>query len=199
MLKNRLGRAILIGIASLVLLTIGAATATATVAKLMPLDRLVDRSDRIVHATVKSQKSQFDKKYNLVTTRTTLDVSETYWGSDKKTIVIEQFGGEANGIKTIIAGDAKFTAGEEVILFLKDAKDKSGLNYLTAMAQSKYTVQKQADGTELIWRDLEGLTFQIPNSAGKNSLQHVSEAPQPRTSFIPEMKAQIKRIKGGSK
>lgn len=196
MLTRRIKRALIFGCASLFLLTLASATATATVAKLMTMDRLIDRSDRIVRATVAGQKSQFDKKYNLVTTRTTLEVSETYWGSPKKTLVIEQFGGEADGLKTIIAGDARFSAGEEVIVFLKDARDKSGLHFLTAMAQAKYTIKKQPDGATVIWRDLDGLTFHDSSGKSPNSLQHISESPRSMPSFIAELEAQIAGIKG---
>ena len=196
MLTRRIKHALLLGSASLLLLTLASATATATVAKLMTMDRLIDRSDRIGRATVAGQKSQFDKKYNLVTTRTTLEVQKTYWGAPKKTLVIEQFGGEADGMKTIIAGDAKFTRGEDVILFLKDATDKSGLHYLTAMAQAKYTIKKQADGSTVIWRDLDGLTFHDSSGKSPSTLQHVSESPRSMPSFIAELEAQIAGIKG---
>ena len=199
MIRNRVIPSLLSTLVVTSMLFIGASMAWATVARLMSLEALVERSDVIVHGVVESQQSHWSDEYNLVVTRTTFDVKEALTGEvlSSKGFVIEQFGGTASGKTTMIAGDAHFHLGEEVVLFAnEDRRDPgSGVYYLTSMAQSKYKIQRTRGSDETqVWRDLSDISF-APESG---ALQPMSEAPSSERSFFAHLRALIAGIKGGA-
>ncbi len=179
--------------------TLGAPdVANATVATYMDMPTMVEQSDMIVEAEVGPQPTGFDARCNVATTQTTLLVGRVLYAPGVKKgdkLTIEQFGGTHDGITTVIHGDAKFVPGEKVLVFLRRGKSK--VHYLTAMAQSKYTVKRTGSKVE-VHRDLEGLVFYTPGTKGV--FKEVSDAPRLHASILAELEVLIRSIKrGGSK
>ncbi|MCB9533323.1 MAG: hypothetical protein H6698_03210 [Myxococcales bacterium] len=73
-----------------------------------------------------------------ITTRWTVRVDETLAGQPSDQVRFTQWAGQLDGRAESVPGDATFTVGERVVLFL--AGDDSDDLFLAALAQSKFSV-----------------------------------------------------------
>ena len=140
------------------LLLLGAgAPALATVIVPLCLAELVSRADRIAVAKVEGQVAEWAGDGAIVT-RVTLRVEEPVKGAvragDRLELLRE--GGELENIGMRVEGAARFTVGEEVLVFLEQ---RGGSTWTVGMAQGKLHVASVA-GRRMVTRDLSGLAFQ---------------------------------------
>ena len=179
-------------IVALALVVLASSVAWATVAKYMDLSALVERSDAIAHGVVVGQASFLDEERDLVLTRTTLQIDRSYMGETSPIIQIQQIGGEFGDRVTKITGDASFTPGEEVIVFMKSGG--GDLYYLTSMAQAKYGVTREG-GAIKVTRDISEIAF----IKGHRDIEHLEPEQRDGGDFIAELGALIAGIKGVEK
>jgi hypothetical protein len=104
------------GVMSFLAVSLGAVGAHATSVSIPPMDVMAHRSDVIVEAVVRSQEVVMDNR--RIVTRTTLEVLDGMKGKAKgDVVVVDQIGGELNGVKGWIAGAHHFQIGEQAVLF----------------------------------------------------------------------------------
>lgn len=138
------------------LLWLAPSTASATVMEYASPAELVELSDVVVRADVVGQHSFVDDEQGRIVTHTTLAVRETYHGEAGSEVTVEQWGGTVGERTSSVPGDAEFEVGEEVIVFLRRDASRPDALFLTALAQSKYTVDR-TDETAMVARDLSDL------------------------------------------
>jgi hypothetical protein len=118
----------------------------ATMVTRLPLDRVTQKADRVVHATVAEVRSGRDE-HGLPATWITLDVRRAFKGGPRRAFTMKQYGTAAplpDGTVTRVSGLPKFVAGDEVVLFLRP---DSGLGFTSpvGLGQGTYRV-RQAGG-----------------------------------------------------
>lgn len=184
-------RALLATLAALLCTFAALPFASATVARYLTLPALVEYSHVIVRARVGDAKTFTHAAWKKPMTDTTLEIKEVYLGDKKlRRAVVQQLGGEVNGITLKVPGDATLTKGAEVVVFLK--RGEGGVYYLTALSQASYEVVRKQNKA-WVRRDLSGLAF--PSPVDPNTLQPGAEGPRELTSFEAELRALIASIK----
>lgn len=136
--------------------------ASATVVRYLTLEEHLELSELVVRARVGSA-STFMGETGLPFTDTELEILEVLAGKRPATEIlrVRQLRGEAKGLYRAVPGDAELLPGEEVILFLHGLEGE--IAYLTALGQSKYTVERPMgagdEGGALVIRDLSLSAF----------------------------------------
>lgn len=91
--------------------------AQATIVVVDPLDVMTQKSEVVVHAVVYAQEVKTDSRGRIITL-TLVEVLDGMKGASKgEQLIIYQVGGSLNGISQWIAGNHRFAAGEEFLLF----------------------------------------------------------------------------------
>lgn len=126
----------------LVLIGLGA-PARASVVRLMDLAALTEQSSLILHATVRDVRSYW--KGNVIVTDITFEVLERLKGLEGPPVfVLTQLGGIVGTMGMRLEGDARFSPGEEVVVFLESSRNNPAVNYwVTGMAQGKFLVTRE--------------------------------------------------------
>lgn len=133
--------------------------ALATIVQALDLQQLAKKADVVVHGQVLDQSTAWNASHSRIYTVTRVSVTDPLKGPHQKGTVIQirQLGGTVDDITQSIVGNARLSAGEEVVLFLNH-DPKKGLHYVLGMAQGKYAVQR--DGNAAVVRhDLAGLAL----------------------------------------
>ena len=125
---------------SAALLGLGASqTAGATSMVTLSAEQLVDASELIVRGQVTEVWTERDDK-NRIHTRAQVDVDAVLKGAAPNgALVVDTVGGTLGGIYTSVASIPRFSADEDVLLFLERARDGSWRT--VGMVQGKYTVR----------------------------------------------------------
>ena len=111
--------------------------ANATTMIYRSIEELAQRSALVVEGTITGSETYAGDE-GRITTRWTVKVARTLRGQPAAEVRFEQWAGTLGDITTQIPGDARFTQGERVVLFLRgDSPEKM---YLTAMGQAKFTI-----------------------------------------------------------
>jgi hypothetical protein len=148
MKNGALSRAILLVLA-LVLGTLTLSdTARATSLVELSTEQLVDAADAVVRGKIVEVWSEQDTD-GVVWTRAQVAVSHTYKGDTNRTAyVIDQVGGTWGQARTVVHGSARFSIGEEVVLFLETLG--SGRTVTVGMMQGKYTLRMDPSSQTLL-------------------------------------------------
>ncbi len=128
--------------------------ADATTMLYLTRDELVTRSPIIARVKVGKGVTAPSADGRTILTTTELSVLAYLKGAGPTTLAVEQMGGTYNGRTLVIPGDAKLTAGEEVVVFLA-AGDPSAPLHLSVMSQSVFHV----DAAGRVHRDLSDAEF----------------------------------------
>ncbi|MEE2757644.1 MAG: hypothetical protein VYA30_13395 [Myxococcota bacterium] len=123
------------------LMGLNASLAT-TVIKLS-VDQLATESDLIVRGFVTAKESGWNKVRTRIYTHTTLDISQLIKSKlpQQAKVVIRQIGGEVDGLVQHVSGNAEFSEGEEVIVFLEKHPTEDVM-VVMGMAQGKFSVDR---------------------------------------------------------
>lgn len=121
------------------------AWAQATTVIAPSFDRLVDGSDYIVRATVKSVTSDWRDNPDqpgsrYIASRVELDVREVIKGSPPSPLVLDVVGGKVGDRELTVDGAPRFLVGQETILFVKG--NGRQIIPLVGMMHGKYDVRK---------------------------------------------------------
>lgn len=138
-------------------LGIGVQSAEATLLVYRSLDQQIQEAARIVRGRVLSKTSFIYKGNGHIYTDIKLQVTETLKGSAPTELTVRQLGGTIGERTTLIAGAARFTAGEEVVVFLAPEK-QAGFLFIQDFGAGKFTVFFH-EGRTLLRREVEGLAF----------------------------------------
>ncbi|HLL53745.1 MAG TPA: hypothetical protein VK447_09380 [Myxococcaceae bacterium] len=125
-------------------------------------EEMTAQAPLVVRATVTA--SQARKVGTRIYTFTDLRPTEALKGKAPATLVVRQPGGEVGSIGQRVAGAARFTVGEEVVLFLEPAKDDAAVQLVSGMAAGKVRLEQRGGQTRAV-RSLEGLSLRQPSGA----------------------------------
>jgi len=132
----------------------GAAAAALTVAD----EALARTSAAAVRGRVAGIRSGWDDAAGVIYTYVTLEVVRQ-WGlaGAPARVTLKQLGGVSGGTALVVGGQARFAAGEEVLVFLEVRPRDRTLSVL-GLAYGKWTlVEATVDRPAMIARDLDGL------------------------------------------
>ena len=120
-----------------------AAGATATTLPSDTTAALVLQSERVCCASCESVEARVDPRSGLVFTHVRLRLLENLKGSGSgDTVELRIVGGEANGIRTVVAGMPRFRPGRESVLMLGR---KNRLGYPVLVAGGRGVLPLKAD------------------------------------------------------
>ena len=129
----------------------------ATVQRLT-FEELTHRSETVVRGRVVGSVARLDRAAGRISTFTEIQVTESLKGGPARTIVVRQPGGEAEGIGQAVAGAARFSPGEDVVLFLERARDDAAVFQVLSLSAGKVRLEKKLSSVRAV-RDLDGIHF----------------------------------------
>ena len=128
------------------ILLLGALPARATSVVPPQFEELVNESDYIVRAMVKSVTSEWREKQGQrhIFTFVELEVLEVIHGTPPQPLVLEMLGGQVGNEAVVVQGVPKFEVGQEDILFVRG----NGRQFypLTAAMHGRYPVVREKGG-----------------------------------------------------
>jgi hypothetical protein len=139
----------------------------ATTVRPPSFDRLVNRSDYIVRATVTGIKSERDPSGNnrKIHTEIQLQVHEAIAGTPPGNVALRMLGGRVGDDELVIEDAPRFEVGDTGFFFIRG--NGRLMVPLVAMMHGFYPVTKDAGGREHVQR------------SDRSALRHVSEVEQP--------------------
>jgi hypothetical protein len=122
-----------------------ASAAFGTTLLAVDLPALSSSAELIVVGTVRASAPRLTQDGRRIITDTEIQISEVLKGkADGTTVIVMQAGGIVGDVGQRVEGTARFTVGEEVVVFL----DRRGTERfaVTAMSQGKFRVERSTDG-----------------------------------------------------
>jgi hypothetical protein len=121
----------------------------------LTLEELVRPADDVLRAAVVRRRTSLEA--GRLFTHTTVRITRVFKGDHRvgDALVLRQSGGVRGLLREGIVGDARLEDFEDVVLILRHGER---YHHLTNLALSKFRVSA-AGGSELLWRDLSGLSF----------------------------------------
>ncbi|MBI5463411.1 MAG: hypothetical protein HY966_00480 [Ignavibacteriales bacterium] len=110
-------------IALIVALAAGVSVLSAQRTVRINLERMVQQSGAIIHATVQRVESGRDRRTKLLFTTVTLAVKENFYGAPNQTYSFRQYGGTDKGIAFYPSKMVQYKPGQEVIVLLYPASE----------------------------------------------------------------------------
>ena len=165
--------------------------ASATTVISLSIEKMAKESDVIVRGVVTQKKSEWNKARTRIYTLTTLQVGERLKGGQKivDQLTIRQLGGEIDGIGQMVVGNARFSMGEEVLVFL-EKHPTDDVYVVLGMAQGKYSIDRSTTPPS-VRRNMKTLHRVPPGQKG-----HIAAlAPTPVVTATPTLLALTARIK----
>jgi len=126
--------------------------AQATTFKELTEAERVDLADMIVRGTVTEVWTERDDR-GVIWTRAQVEVSSVLKGDATiDALIVDQLGGEWAGLRMQVGGAARFSAGEDAVLFLAN-QETNGRVLLQSMGLGKWTVRIDPhSGQEIVQR-----------------------------------------------
>jgi hypothetical protein len=142
------------------LLTILGPPVGATSMKPQDLAALAGQSSDVLRATVVSVESRWNDDKTLILTEVELAVTRSFKGAERRTAVVELHGGRVGDLVLDVVGSPAFQVGEEVLVLAQERKD--GRLWLPYLAQDKYRIERDPDGSLWVRNDLYPLASLLP-------------------------------------
>ncbi|MFZ5469292.1 MAG: hypothetical protein ACOZIN_07625 [Myxococcota bacterium] len=141
------------------LMLFAGATASATVVIAQSIEEMAQATPLIVRGTVGQIQVRWDEEHRRIHTYAEVVVKEALKGKAPQSLLVRQPGGIVGEIGQMVSGTARFTEGEEVVLFLEPAPDEPSVFGVWSLAAGKVTFERTAVGEVRAVRDLSGLSF----------------------------------------
>lgn len=119
-------------------------------------DALARASAAAVHGRVVAIESAWDAAADTIYTYVTLDVVRA-WGlpGAPPRVVVKQLGGVVNATAFVVGGQARFTVGEECLVFL-DVRPRDKTLSVAGLEHGKWTVTASSDPARAMAREVRG-------------------------------------------
>jgi hypothetical protein len=124
-----------------------AAVCPAAVVPRLSFDQLVATSEQIVHGRVERSWVAWDSSRRFIWTHYEVAVRDSVKGTAQARVIVSEPGGTLDGFTLAVPGAVRYTAGEEVVLFLH----RTPIGYLRANGyeQGKFAVRSASEATAL--------------------------------------------------
>lgn len=150
-------------------LSLMASSAGATTIEAMDLESLTHGADRILTGEVAQVQSRWEG--TLIVSEVEVTVARCLVGPCDSTVTLKVVGGQVGDLVMMADGMARFSPGEEVLLFLDQLAPTREASWRTrGMAQGKFTI-KRASGEAWVERDLHSLELVGRDAAPALSLE----------------------------
>lgn len=179
------------------LIALGALAASATVVAYETIDDMARRVPLIVRGKVARSVSGWDEHHRRIWTWTEVVVSDAVKGNASGLVLVKQPGGEVDGIGQQVDGVARFTEGEECILFLEPAPDEKGVWRPSGLSAGKVSLIVER-GQPTALRVTEGLAFAAQGARKVEPVQPRELLGAP-SAFIERIRAASGSKKGGAR
>lgn len=169
----------------------------ATVVMQVPLERMAQEADVIVHARVGAQQVRWAEGRARILTLTDIEVLDAVKGATKGDVMtIYQVDGTLDGITYKIPGIVRFKPGEEIVLFAMRFEDKL---VTFGVGLGKYVVARDGDDA-LVFPEL-GLSSYVKRTADGRLVETapVLEPPQTLESFLDQVRRTAAAGQGGGR
>lgn len=186
--KRRIAPVLVLALTSLFL---HSAPVSATTVLEVSLEDMAKTTPLIVRGTVVDRTVEWSDDGLRIETRTHIRVTSPMKGPVLSQVVIRQSGGELDGVAMFIPGDASFSPGEDVVVFLEPHPLVANEWVLVAMSAAKFTVQPSDDGP-ILMRDISGLTFARP---GDDGVIRPGDSRPPSTLPLNELVRTLERVR----
>lgn len=124
----------------LVVVTMGAFNALGTTLVAMDVPALTRASDLVVRGTVVRVEPRWTEDKRRIITDSEILISEVLKGNvTGKTVVVMQPGGVLGEVGQMVHGTAKFSLGDEVVVFLEKRGDRA---FVVGLAQGRFLVDR---------------------------------------------------------
>ena len=153
------------------------APAFASVVIAHTFEQLVERTPIVIQGRVGQVDVRIDDSLGHIYTYAEVLVDHTFKGRAPKILLVRQPGGEWSGRRETVAGAARFTPGEAVILFIEPAADDPSLYVSVALSAGKVALEKNANGQWVGRRYLDGLSFVAPSTGKTGKAEPVIPGP----------------------
>lgn len=119
-------------------------------------DALARSSAAAVQGRVVATSAHWDAAADTIYTFVTIDVAQS-WGLDAQParVVVKQLGGLVGGTAFVVGGQARFTVGEDVLVFL-DVRPRDGTLSVSGLEQGKWVLNGAADVATSAVREMRG-------------------------------------------
>lgn len=119
-------------------------------------DALARSSAAAVQGRVVAMSAHWDPDADTIYTFVTLDVAAS-WGLDGQParVVVKQLGGFVGGTAFVVGGQAQFTVGEDVLVFL-DVRPRDNTLSVSGLEQGKWVLNGAADVATSAMREMHG-------------------------------------------
>jgi len=165
---------------------LGAAPSMATTFEKVTTADLADRAERVVVVKCESCRAERDRRSGLVYTRVRLSLLEALKGAPSgSTIELRLVGGEADGVRTVVAGMPVFQAGEECVLLL-GKRNAAGHPTLLAARRGRIRLVRDKTGGRFLRDSVSGFG-EMKRARGGVELAAF------RTAYRATMKAKAKK------
>lgn len=174
--------------------------AIATVALPATVKSLTEQANLIVHARITSQWTPKQRgAQGEIYTHSSLEVIEVWRGRADGPLVLVQLGGELDGTRLKVHGDAEFKVGDEVVLFLTSTSQmvaspqgRASKVHLISLAQGAFFVERTAADQAVIKQRLEDLTFYSAPERGQPVMIKADQAQHPQQfKSLEALKAEV--------
>lgn len=130
-----------------------ASVASATTMLEQGVAALTKASAVVVRAKVLASQARWTADHARIVTDTEVELVDAWKGAPAARVVVMQPGGIVGELGQKVAGAARFTVGEEVVLFLEPRGDRYTV---TGMSQGAFHVERSSDGkTAFARQDLD--------------------------------------------
>jgi hypothetical protein len=160
----------------LILLSLTSSPARADVVLDLTLDEMATMASLVVHGRVRSVDAAWDDSHQRIFTNVEIDVISYLGGSGPERVSVRQVGGRVGDTEIWVAGQPRFTVGEQIVAFLEpDGSDTPNRWVVLCMANGLFHVaHDELTGELVLERDLRGLT-RTPGPGRMNLVrQHVA-------------------------
>ena len=125
-------------------LTLAQAPGLATTVAPPEFEELVNESDFVVRAVVKSVRSEFSRPGSKsIVTYVELEVKEVITGNPPSPLVLRMLGGRVGDKRMVVSGAPEFVPGDEDILFIRG--NGKVFNPLTALMHGRYPIARDKE------------------------------------------------------
>jgi hypothetical protein len=171
--------------------------AQATVMVPMSIEQLASDSVAVVRAKVLRQEGAWDRERRRIYTHTEVEILQPLRAGVRlpRTVVIRSLGGEVGELGMKVSGSPRFSADEEVVVFLRADPVEADAFQVVGMAQGKFGVTRTKDGRVLCAPSLEGLAFARSDASGQMAIR---EADPPGAIPLAELESRVRAVGGAS-
>jgi len=166
-----------IGVLALVFTAVGGPNAGATTFAELTVEQFTDASTWIVEGDVTAVWTELDTEREVVWTRARVTVTDTLKGRGVPTeVVVDSLGGAVGDYSVHVPGQAQFSVGEHVLVFLDDLDDDGTRMVPVSKFLGKYSLRRAAGDTAqhaMVWHPKKGVAFDhrfLPHPAPEHRL-----------------------------